>query len=403
MKSIKAGMAALAASALLLAGCSDDASQAQDGDETPFNFLFIGGVTGPAGPTTETILLGLQAAADDINASGGVDGRMIEITTMDSNADPTQAVSQLQRALTSGTRPDLIYPGTTSGETLALLPLLTREELWSMSQTASPAINIPDDYPFHFGISLSKTDEYAVMSTVIESTGAQRIGMLASSDAYGDASVAALEASVADLGADLFIERYDADAVDLTTQYQRVLSNDPDYIWLDSSGGDPVPRLFSAREAAGGLDTPVWVSNGVFTAGAPADLASEAALEECTMPGLFTYTVHSDPLPENILPLAEAVESDKPGVSIYAPGLAYDLLRVGAYAASQSTDGTTGPVMAEVMQSLDLPDGYSIIYGSNLEYTAESHFPQPSDGVQLGVDALPCAAAVTESGFWQEN
>jgi hypothetical protein len=57
--------------------------------------------------------------------------------------------------------------------------------------------------------------------------------------------------------------------------------------------------------------------------------------------------------------------------------------------------------MAEVMQSLDLPDGYSIIYGSSLEYTADSHFPQPSEGVQLGVDALPCAATITESGFWQ--
>ena len=59
---------------------------------------------------------GLKAAAEVLNENGGLDGRRVVLDIEDDGSDPTQAVSLLQRKVTDGDKPDLVWPGSTSND-----------------------------------------------------------------------------------------------------------------------------------------------------------------------------------------------------------------------------------------------------------------------------------------------
>jgi len=384
----------LTLAATLLAACGNGGGESDDGT---FDILLIAGVTGPTAGPVENVVLGLETAIEAVNSDGGINGKQIKLEVLDSKADPTQAVSQLQKVLASGDKPDLVWPGVSSPESLALLPVLTDEKIWSFGQTASPLINDPKKYPYHFGISVDKNNEWmAAALEPMKKLAPKTVGMLTPSDAFGDAAEAAVKAVTDEVGAELVVERFDPTGLDYTVQYSRVLSKNPDVVVLDTTGGDPTPRLFAAREAADGLDTPIWIAQGVTGAQPPKTVATPEQLENCEMPSVFAYTVRPESVPEKIAPLADTIESDHPGLSIYAPGLAYDLVRIAALAAEQS-EGYGGEEMAKAMLALDVPDDYSVVYGGDLKYTNETHFPVPPDNL---FSMMPCSVELTDDGFF---
>lgn len=75
----------------LLAAISLSATSASKADE-PYKIGFLGGLSGFLGPFDDPVLKGMQAAADDLNKQGGIDGKYpIEISVVDSKSDPAQA------------------------------------------------------------------------------------------------------------------------------------------------------------------------------------------------------------------------------------------------------------------------------------------------------------------------
>jgi branched-chain amino acid transport system substrate-binding protein len=64
----------------------------------------IGPMTGPLATIGDQFKMGAQAAADAINAKGGVQGRQIKIELEDDQCDPKQAVSVANRVVANGVR-----------------------------------------------------------------------------------------------------------------------------------------------------------------------------------------------------------------------------------------------------------------------------------------------------------
>ena len=78
-------------------------------------------VTGPASFLGDPELKTLQLYVEDINAKGGVKGRKLELVHYDTGGKAQDAVSFVKR-LIQNDKVDLIVGGTTSGDTLAVIP-----------------------------------------------------------------------------------------------------------------------------------------------------------------------------------------------------------------------------------------------------------------------------------------
>jgi branched-chain amino acid transport system substrate-binding protein len=385
--------------AVVLSGCagnpdSETAGGADDAGGT-FNVLHIAGFSGGGATLANDYQIGLEAAAEMINAEGGIQGKEVVLSTLDSRSDPTQAVTQLQAYLGSNDAPDLVFNGNNSSETLATLPVLTENKVLSMSNATSNEVNRPDEYPYHFG--MSATNEEALSSFALpEVEKYDRVASLVPSTAFGDSLAATIEQLAADSGAELVAaERFDPVEVDYTAQYQRVLAADPEMIFVDATGTDSIARVFEARRLAGGLDTPIVVGQGI-AAVTPSKQTDAENLEACLMPA-YPFTIAGRADQELIAPLAAKVLSDSQSGSVYTSGIAFDILRVAALGGESATS-TTGEDMAAAMSELTVPEDYSLVFPLGYAYSSQTHFPSLKAG---SVELIPCGSS-TEDGFWVE-
>ena len=59
----------------------------------PIRIGYLPALTGPSSSTGIGINRGIQLAVQEINAAGGVNGRLLELITRDTQSDPTKAVN----------------------------------------------------------------------------------------------------------------------------------------------------------------------------------------------------------------------------------------------------------------------------------------------------------------------
>ncbi|KAB2936423.1 MAG: ABC transporter substrate-binding protein [Candidatus Contendobacter sp.] len=83
-------------------------------------------VTGPASFLGDPELKTLQMVVEDINAKGGVKGRKLELVHYDTGGNAKDAVNFAKR-LIKNDNVDLIIGGTTTGDTLAVIPDVEKE------------------------------------------------------------------------------------------------------------------------------------------------------------------------------------------------------------------------------------------------------------------------------------
>jgi len=134
-------VALLLAVTLVAAACGDSseddaststaapsASEAPDPTEPPnTDPIKIGALTSLTGPFTPWGIpssAGMQLAVDEINAAGGVDGRMLELTIVDDQSDAEEAVLQMERLHEQG----VIAVGGTISSGVGLATSLVAEE-----------------------------------------------------------------------------------------------------------------------------------------------------------------------------------------------------------------------------------------------------------------------------------
>ena len=98
--------------------------------------------TGPASFLGDPELKTLKHYVDKINAAGGVDGKKIELIAYDTGANPKKAVSFTKRLLFKDKVAAIIGPSTT-GETMAIIPLVQKAKIPLISMAGSVAIIDP--------------------------------------------------------------------------------------------------------------------------------------------------------------------------------------------------------------------------------------------------------------------
>lgn len=126
---------------------NNNSNQTKSNNET-IKIGFIGPMSGDAASYGEIISRGAQIAAQDINSSGGINGKKIEIVIADSKCNGPGAVTALQRLIDiDGIK--YFIAGICSSETISMAPIIEKNKLVGISPSAtSPAISGISKYVF---------------------------------------------------------------------------------------------------------------------------------------------------------------------------------------------------------------------------------------------------------------
>ena len=213
-------------------------------------------------------------AVDEINAAGGINGRMLELIVEDSKCTANDAITAY-RKLTDVDGVKIILGTTCSGGTLGVAPLAEKEGVVILSPSAtSPDITFAGDYIFRTAINALQvgTD----IGNTLWAEGARKVVTITEATDYAEGVRRTAVAQFEKLGGDVAAEEsYSSDVIDFRSQLTKLLGENPDALLVgaqsETSGGTVVKQ---AREL--GYDGPIY-SEVVPTGFNALEIAGEAA------------------------------------------------------------------------------------------------------------------------------
>ncbi|MBF7097065.1 ABC transporter substrate-binding protein [Alkalibacter sp. M17DMB] len=193
----------------------------------------FGPLSGEVASYGTAVVDSVKLAVEEINAAGGVDGKMIEIFDYDTKADKAEAVNIYNR-LKDQDEVVAIIGGTISGETLAVKELAIADNMPMLTPTATSAdvtIGAPSIFRACF---LDPYQGSAAAAFSIESLEAKSVAVLYNSDdAYSEGIAEAYKAAVEEAGLEVvYYDAYTSDVKDFNTYLTQIKSANPDVIFL---------------------------------------------------------------------------------------------------------------------------------------------------------------------------
>ena len=227
-----------------------------------------------------------QLAVDEINAAGGINGRMIELVVEDSKCSAQDAITAY-RKLTDVDGVKIILGTSCSGAMLGAAPLAEADGVVLFSGLATnPDIAEAGDYIFRTAMS----DAQLGIDTgnVLWVDGIRTLATITEATDYAEGVRRSSVARFEELGGEVVAEeRYPSDITDFRSQLTKLFNADPDALHIaaqaEFSGGTIIKQ---AREL--GFDGPIY--SEVVPIGATAlEVAGEAAT------GVKAITADLDP------------------------------------------------------------------------------------------------------------
>ena len=154
--------------------------------------------SGPASALGEQLKIGAQLHFDGVNERGGINGRKIELQSLDDGYEPDRCAENTRRLIDRGVLALFGYVGTPTG--LAALPLATAARVpWVAPFTGAEALRKPfNRYAFH--ARASYYDETEVIVRQLTSLGLKKIGVFYQNDSYGKAGLDGVKRAMQPLG-----------------------------------------------------------------------------------------------------------------------------------------------------------------------------------------------------------
>ncbi len=266
MKQITKVVALLCGLILIAAACGDDSSSESAAEGDSGEPIKIGALTSLTGPFTSWGLhveAGMQMAVDEINADGGVDGRMLELIVADDQSDPEEGVIQFERLIEEGV---VAVAGTISsgvgGATVAVaeegeIPLF-------LSKAGSDAL-LTTESRYTFRTCLPAGPMLAEpWAQYASDAGFTRVGQMIADYGWGQSFLAASEPVFNDAGIELQSEIAPVSEQDFTTYLRALDEFEPEL--LLATGHPPGSGPILAQSADLGIDVNVAGPGSSLTA-----------------------------------------------------------------------------------------------------------------------------------------
>ncbi len=216
--------------------------------------------TGPASflgaPEAKTA----QMLVDQMNASGGLLGRKVQLIIKDTASSPEKAVSFAKQLIEEDDVVAIIGPST-SGETIQIKPICEQNKMILVSCAAAEVIVNPlAKYVF----KTPQKDSQAVtwIYQHMQTNGIKKIAVLSSNDGFGNAGKKQLEDMVKPFGLELVAnEVYDKQATDLTDLLTKIKGT-PGVQAVVNWSIVPAQSILAKNMKQIGLNVPLYQSHG---------------------------------------------------------------------------------------------------------------------------------------------
>lgn len=355
-------------------------------DEEPIRIGSFLAVTGPASFLGDPELKTLEHWVERINDDGGVLGRPLELVHYDDAGDAGDARTFAKRLISSD-QVDILIGGTTTGATMAAIPLVQRARIPFISLAGGIPIIDPVK-PWVF--KTPHTDRMAARKilTDMEERGFTKIGLISGSGGFGKSGREQTLAVIDDFDIEIVAdETYGPNDTDMTAQLTKIAGTDGVEAILNFGFGQG-PAIVTRNYAQLGIDMPFYQSHGV---------ASDKYIE------LAGDAANGVRLPSGALQIADQLPADDPQhdvVTGYADeyeatfdesvstfgGYAYDALMIAIDAIERA--GTTDK--AAVRDAIEQTSGLMGVTGE-FNMSADDH---------LGLDLSAFRMLEIRDGDW---
>jgi branched-chain amino acid transport system substrate-binding protein len=217
-------------------------------------------VTGPASFLGEPEKNTLELLVKELNAKGGIKGSKVELVVYDTQGDATKAVQLANKLIKNDKVVAIIGPSTT-GESMAVIPIVEKDQIPLVSCAAG--IKITD--PVKKWVFKTPANDHVAAEKILNYAAGQKqknIALLTVSDSFGSSGREQLKALAARKGfAIVADEIYSPKDTDMTAQLTKIKGTRADAIicW----GTNPGPAVVTRNVKQLGIKTPLYMSHGV--------------------------------------------------------------------------------------------------------------------------------------------
>ena len=372
--------AALTACGLLAAACGSNHVAAPKNSAAPNNSsaggtpIYIDAVvakTGPVGPFGSAGLAGMQTAVDMINAGGGVLGRQLVLRSVDDASDASKAVLAAQQLAAETPKSVMMFIGSTTSESSAIIPFV-HDEL-TFSPTTSTSLLDAAKNPDLFGVIYTGSETAVASMKAFSQKHVDKIGIITGTDAGSQAAIPLMVQAMTQAG----LQHVDTESVSNTgTDFTVALQK------LKSAGATGVYAYFPAPSSFDtvmkGVEQLGWTSASVLGAagcsdqaslqGVPASVKSQYA---CVAPAYILS--EANPSEAKTSRARDFVQKLPSGLNPQTPPLYASAVFLTAYAIEQ-TKSTDTATLVNFLNGLENRDVTNELVGTpNPRYSATVH------------------------------
>lgn len=337
----KHSLTILALTAFLLASCG------VGGDQGSIKIGYIGPLTGDANTYGLDTLHGAEIKVEEINAAGGIDGRLIEFVVEDARCTGSDAASAAQKLINiDGVV--AIVGGICSGETLAAAPIVETAKVPLMSPgSTSPDVKEAGDFVFRN----IPSDALAADATAIylKNNELNKIAIITENTdfamAFGNSLTSKLEENSV-----VFNEIVEPNTKDFRTLVTRLQGMEFD-AFIANAQTTAVGASMAMQFREQGFEQPIFTNNGVVSP-VLGELAGEAA------EGMKAVMPPSEGANAQLFNAFVTKFTEKYGSaasSITYAANSYDV--IGVFAQAISSVGTDGVALRDYFYNFDGYDG----------------------------------------------
>lgn len=331
-------------------------------------------VTGPAAFLGDPELKTLQLYVDAINQQGGLLGKPVELIHYDTGGNAKEAVNFFKR-LVKKDQVDVIVGGSSSGESLAVMPLAEEEQIPFISMAGAVKIIEPVQ---KWTFKTPHTDRMAAAKiyTDMKRRGLTKVALISGDGGFDKSGREESLKLAPEYGITIVAdESYGNKDTDMTAQLTKIRDSGAQAILNFGFGTGPAIVTKNLRQL--GIDLPLYQSHGVASK-KYIELAGAAA-EGVRLPASALLVpeklADTDPQKPVLLAYQQKYQAAHGDVSTFG-GHAYDALFLAVEAIKRA--GTTDK--AKVRDEIEKTQGFA--------GTAGIFNMNPQDHMGLGLDAF---------------
>jgi branched-chain amino acid transport system substrate-binding protein len=339
------------ATALLIAGpaLADDAIKVG----------LVAALSGQSAKSGEAITRGLGLAIDEINASGGVLGRKIELVRRDDESNPAKGIVAA-RELIQKEKVVAFFGGIDTPVSMAIVPFANTSKVPFIGVWAAGTPITRNGAPENYVFRVSAVDELvdqAMVDRAIAKYHAKKPGLMLINNSWGESNEGGLKKALSADGIGLAgVEKFDNNDLDMVPQLARLKENGADSIML-------VANVAPAAQVVKSLDHMSWdvpvVSHWGPAGGRFTELGGPRT-EKIDMIQTFNFSGKLSPNGERVLAALKAKYPEIKTAADATPAVgianAYDAMHLLALGIAKA-GSTDGPALRKGLYEIDSYDG----------------------------------------------